>query len=72
MKHLLGNSCFLTLSRKHNKNKTWVYAVYSYDLSLFGTEYSFPTSFVITKLKRKFILNSVNHLFNDYLFLVHE
>jgi len=27
--YILKESCFLTICRKHNKNKSWSYAVYS-------------------------------------------
>jgi Type II intron maturase len=60
---ILRESCFLTLCRKHNKSKSWVYSTYTSDLiilqSLFDTKSFFPTRRFLFKLndKRYFFSN---------------
>ena len=52
----LRKSCLLTLCRKHNKSKTWVYGVYTPNLlvinGLFNVKSFFPTKNFISKLRR--------------------
>lgn len=58
---LLRHSCYLTLSRKHNKNKVWSYRVYTSDLiNIRSFRYSksyFPSKNSLHSLKKKFLLN---------------
>lgn len=53
---LLRESCFLTLCRKHNKNKNWAYVTYSSDLivykGLFDTKSFFPTRKLLLNLNK--------------------
>lgn len=69
----LRESCFLTLSRKHNKTKNWVYNLYSNDLivlqDLSYTKSFFPSRILLSKMKKKFILSRKNFLFDEKFFL---
>lgn len=62
----IRQSCFLTLCRKHNKNKSWVYSVYTPDLlltrNLFGKKSFFPSR----KLVFSFSVRYVSH-YNNFL-----
>ena len=66
---LLRQSCFLTLSRKHNKSKIWVYHIYTRDLILtrnLSTSMSYFPS-------RKFLEDIISNtsFFND-LYVFHD
>lgn len=69
---LLRESCFLTLCRKHNKNKNWAYTTYSSDLiliqGLFNTKSFFPTRAFVSNLGRKKIFYN-NFRFDEKFFL---
>ena len=58
----MRQSCFLTLCRKHNKAKNWVYSVYTPDLllvrSFFGNKSFFPSRRSISIMKKKFFFDS--------------
>jgi hypothetical protein len=70
---LMRQSCFLTLCRKHNKSKSWVYSVYSSDLvltrSLFGKQSFFPSRKQVLLISRKFIL-SYSVFMDEKIFLM--
>lgn len=71
--NLIRESCFLTLSRKHNKNKSWAYNVYTSDLQLLSSLFIrlsfFPTRRNVAKLGRKFFLSENKGLFDERFFL---
>lgn len=71
--NILRESCFLTLCRKHNKNKTWVYEVYTYDLNIFDNLFSnksfFPSRSVLSQMKRKFFMIRFIVFFDERFFL---
>jgi hypothetical protein len=54
---LIRESCLLTLCRKHNKTRSWIYNLYTYDLLIFKNLYYckffFPNRKFIKKLKSK-------------------
>lgn len=56
--NILRQSCFLTLCRKHNKSKSWVYKVYTSDLNLtiniFSKRLFFPSKKSLILMKRSF------------------
>lgn len=69
----IRQSCFLTLCRKHNKNKNWAYRVYTPDLILLK-QYNiknsyFPSRGYILKLKRRFIFSKLDKIFDEEFFL---
>lgn len=71
--YLIRESCFLTLCRKHNKTKSWVYNLYSNDLVnlelvAFSGSY-FPSLTVFRKLKRKFYFSRDFVFFDEKIFL---
>ena len=70
---LLRESCFLTLSRKHNKTKFWAYNVYTSDLQVLSSLFTgfsfFPTRRVVSKLGRKFLFSDKKLLFDEKFFL---
>nr|YP_009540959.1 maturase [Discoplastis spathirhyncha]AYQ93474.1 maturase [Discoplastis spathirhyncha] len=59
----IRQSCFLTLCRKHNKNKTWSYNVYTDNLvlgrNLFINHCKFPDKKKILKLNNKFFFENI-------------
>lgn len=70
----LRHSCLLTLSRKHNKRKTWAYSIFTSELlilkGLFLNESYFPSKRFLAKVKRKFIFRkNSKFLLNESLFL---
>lgn len=69
----IRESCFLTLCRKHNKHKNWVYKIYTKDLNLIYTfnlsSTFFPSIFILGKLKRKFYFFSEKLLVDESFFL---
>lgn len=69
---LLRESCFLTLCRKHNKSKSWVYNVYTPDLiisqGLFDTKSFFPTRKIMLDYKKKRFFSD-NFRFDEKFFL---
>lgn len=69
----IRQSCFLTLCRKHNKNKSWAYRVYTPDLILikqYNVKNSyFPSRRYILKLKRRFIFSKLDNFFDEEFFL---
>lgn len=70
---LLRESCFLTLSRKHNKSKIWAYSVYTFDLLLFRNLYFtksfFPTRNFLLNLNKKNILYYLDFGLDESFFL---
>nr|CAA10850.1 maturase-like protein [Euglenaria anabaena] len=70
MVEYIRQSCLLTLCRKHNKSKDWVYSVYTSDLlsyqNLFFYGNTFPTFKKIHVMKKKFLKT------NDFEFLLNE
>lgn len=70
----LRESCLLTLCRKHNKSKAWVYSVYSSDFILYRNlstkKNFFPSKLSILNLQKKYLFSYVNHYFDENLFLV--
>nr|YP_009145368.1 maturase [Cryptoglena skujai]AKL38993.1 maturase [Cryptoglena skujai] len=70
----LRESCLLTLCRKHNKSKVWVYSVYTSDFILFRNfsfnKISFPSKLNIINLQKKYLFSYSVHHFNEQLFLV--
>lgn len=69
----LKESCFLTLSRKHNKTKAWVYTLYSTDLivleNLVYKKSFFPSSILLRRMKKKFLFSKKSILFDELFFL---
>lgn len=69
----IRQSCFLTLCRKHNKNKSWAYSVYTPDLVLlkqYNVKNSyFPSRKYILRLKRRFIFSKLDKTFDEEFFL---
>nr|YP_009145434.1 maturase [Monomorphina parapyrum]AKL78908.1 maturase [Monomorphina parapyrum] len=70
---VIRQSCFLTLCRKHNKGKSWVYSVYTPDLLLvrkfFGKRSFFPSRKLLSNLRKKYILG-YNCFMNEKIFLI--
>lgn len=66
-------SCLLTLARKHNKSKAWVYSVYTSDFILyrgFLSEKRFYSSKLSTlNLSKKFLFLYAYNFFDEQLFL---
>ena len=60
----LRESCFLTLSRKHNKKKTWSYSIYTSNLllskNLYNKKSFFPTKQLLLSIKKKFLLDTLD------------
>lgn len=71
--NLIRQSCFLTLCRKHNKNKTWAYNMYTSDLLIIGNfsllKSFFPTKFYLMNLKRKFFFSQSDAFLDEQFFL---
>lgn len=71
--NILRESCFLTLCRKHNKSKTWIYDIYTYDLNIFDNLFInksyFPSRVTLFQMKRKTFLYKKNLFFDDSFFL---
>jgi hypothetical protein len=71
--NVIRQSCYLTLSRKHNKTKSWAYKVYTFDLiitlSLFTNESYFPTKKFLLKIKRHFFFLRYEIFFDEVFFL---
>lgn len=69
---IIRQSCFLTLSRKHNKSKAWAHDVYTYDLvvsnNLFFTNSFFPNRNFFFKKNSNFNISELVY-FNLNLFL---
>lgn len=60
---LIRESCLLTLCRKHNKTRSWIYNIYTFDLILFKnlylTNFFFPTKkFVRNFSDKKYFLQN--------------
>nr|YP_009137058.1 maturase [Euglena viridis]AJF21611.1 maturase [Euglena viridis] len=70
---IIRQSCFLTLSRKHNKSKAWSYRLYSSDLiflrSFCNSLSFFPTKFALSKTKKKFFFFKKDLYFDEDFFL---
>lgn len=72
---ILKQSCFLTLCRKHNKNKVWALRVYTADLVFIRTSFYkqsfFPLNSYIKSVTKKFLLTKSFHsiFFNEVLVL---
>ena len=71
---IIRQSCFLTLCRKHNKNKNWAYNIYTSDLILLQTFSSnksfFPSKMNLFRMKRKFFFLQKDIFFDDEFFLI--
>jgi hypothetical protein len=71
--NIIRESCFLTICRKHNKSKTWVYGVYTADLNIIGHLFMnrsfFPTRNRLFFMKRKFFPLKSQLFFDDRFFL---
>nr|YP_010700250.1 putative group II intron reverse transcriptase/maturase mat2 [Euglena deses]WCH63394.1 putative group II intron reverse transcriptase/maturase mat2 [Euglena deses] len=71
--NLIRQSCFLTLCRKHNKNKTWAYNIYTSDLLIVGNfsvlRCFFPTRLHLFNIKRKFFFSRSEIFFDEQFFL---
>lgn len=69
---IIRQSCFLTLSRKHNKSKTWAYSIYTSELiisnNLFLTNSYFPSKNFSFANQNKFYFFDLVY-FNPSLFL---
>jgi len=69
----LRKSCLLTLSRKHNKRKSWSHFVYTSDLvllkGLFFYESFFPSKSILLKMERKFFNLKEYFIFNEAFFI---
>ena len=63
---LIRQSCFLTICRKHNKRKTWVYSIYTTNLVLNHKLQSnvsfFPTKKSLFNMKKSFLNDEINFL----------
>lgn len=70
---IIRQSCFLTLSRKHNKSKSWAYSVYTPNLflrkSLYFSELLFPSRSFLSKITRKILIGHSIFTFNEKFFL---
>lgn len=70
----IRESCLLTLSRKHNKSKAWVYSVYTSDFILYRNislkRKFFPSKLSIMKLQKKYLFSYFSHHFDELLFLM--
>nr|YP_007317169.1 putative reverse transcriptase maturase [Monomorphina aenigmatica]AFZ88772.1 putative reverse transcriptase maturase [Monomorphina aenigmatica] len=71
--NIIRQSCFLTLCRKHNKSKTWVYSVYTSELVVLR-KFSFKNNFFpskeeILKIKPKFLKANMSFL-DEAFFLI--
>lgn len=72
---ILKQSCFLTLCRKHNKNKVWALRVYTSDLVFIRTSFYkqsfFPLSSYIKSITKKFLVTKSFYsiFFNEFLIL---
>lgn len=71
--NIIRQSCLLTLCRKHNKSKTWVYSVYTPELFVlrkFSYKNSFfPTKEEVLKLRPKFLEDNLS-FFDEAFFLI--
>lgn len=70
---VIRQSCFLTICRKHNKSKSWVYSVFTPNLLLNKSFCSFTVAFFYNKIspkvvKKKFLLQ--NFIFFDEKFFL--
>lgn len=63
---LIRQSCFLTICRKHNKRKTWVYSVYTTNLvfnhKLQSDVSFFPTKKSVFNMQKSFLNDDINFL----------
>jgi hypothetical protein len=63
---LIRQSCFLTICRKHNKRKTWVYSVYTTNLvfnhKLQSNVSFFPTKKSVFNMQKSFLNEDINFL----------
>lgn len=72
---ILKQSCFLTLCRKHNKNKVWAMRIYTSDLVFFRNSFYkqsfFPSNSYIKTINKKFLLikSFYSIFFNETLLL---
>ena len=70
---IIKQSCFLTLSRKHNKSKSWAYSVFTPNLLLIKNfssfAYSFPNAQFNYNLKKR-SFEEKNFFFCDEKFLL--
>nr|AKL78972.1 maturase [Euglena viridis] len=70
---IIRQSCFLTLSRKHNRSKAWSYRLYSSDLiflkNFCNNTSFFPTKFILSKIKKKFFFFKKDLYFDEDFFL---
>ncbi len=65
---VLRQSCFLTLCRKHNKRKTWVYSIYTPNLlinpNIFENRSFFPTKKLVITLQKFFLFNQIDFVYS--------
>jgi hypothetical protein len=68
---IIKQSCFLTLCRKHNKNKNWALRIYTSDLifirNSFYSQSFFPLNSYIKSIRKKFLLFNLSYciFFNE-------
>jgi hypothetical protein len=72
---IIKQSCFLTLCRKHNKNKNWALRIYTSDLifirNSFFNQSFFPLNSYIKSVSKKFLLsNSLYFIFFNETFIL--
>lgn len=70
---LIRESCLLTLCRKHNKTRSWIYNSYTYELIIFKNLYYgkvfFPDAKFVSKLyNKKYFLLENFELDESFLF----
>lgn len=70
---LIRESCLLTLCRKHNKTRSWIYNLYTYDLLIFKNLYYckffFPNIKFIKELKNKKYFLQENLPLDEFLLI---
>jgi hypothetical protein len=72
----LRQSCILTICRKHNKSRSWVYSIYSSNLlvtrGLFNIKSFFPTKTIISNIDKDFPLINYFFFVDEKFFLLDE
>lgn len=71
---VIRQSCFLTLCRKHNKRKTWVYSVYTPNLlinpTIFENKSFFPTKKLVITLQKFFLFNQIDFIYSANFLII--
>lgn len=67
----IRQSCFLTLCRKHNKNKSWAYSIYTPNLlisrNLYIRQSFFPSRRSVSSMQKRFFIERDFYFDEDFL-----